>query len=315
MKSTTQFFIPTIIAASILLGLPMISHAAGFSTANVTPSNSNAVTVSFPNSSGSFSEPTWDVTIAAFLDGVQATAASANSAAFPMMEKWSDSSIGGSPEDYTLDPNGTYGGVPYQAVTDPDFQGGTNYTTHQLNTWKQSSAKGGGTVGNGVVAGKNGEACSTGAQFVYNGYTTGTSMAVAEAETPVTGSHATFKDNNQNEFVIIWNSHCLTPSDSTWAPNPGKDATVSSAALTQVSWSPVSDSHGTVTYTYEISNSKTKNSDGSFASPVFQQSGLTTSSIQTPGTPDGVYYWHVKALDSLGNRTAWSPEFKLTVSG
>jgi hypothetical protein len=53
--------------------------------------------------------------------------------------------------------------------------------------------------------------------------------------------------------------------------------------------------------------------DGSFTSPVYQSGALSTSTIPTPGTPEGVYYWHVRAVDALGNSTTWTSPWKITI--
>ena len=304
MKVKKLLLAPTLVAAALALTLPVVSHAAPLATSNGAAVSSDVT------------QPTWVVTIDAFIDGVQATAATADNAAFPMSAKWSNTiGIGPGTGDYTLSPT-PYGAtsVPYEAVTSP-MKNSSNYETHQLNTWTETKAKGGQTVGDGTVAGKNARACTTGSKFVYLGQSQGATLQDAESTAPMTGSHASFRNLDGNGNIIIWDAYCLTATDSTWAPMPGNDATTTSAALTQISWSPVADSYGTVSYYYEIASagSNTKNPNGSFATPVYVSGALSTPSIQTPGTPDGNYVWHVWAVDAKGNRTAWSPEFKLNV--
>lgn len=48
--------------------------------------------------------------------------------------------------------------------------------------------------------------------------------------------------------------------------------------------------------------------------PLTYQSGhLSTSEIPAPGTPDGIYYWRVKACDSDDNCSAWTDPWIVTV--
>jgi hypothetical protein len=95
--------------------------------------------------------------------------------------------------------------------------------------------------------------------------------------------------------------------------SPANNAVVTSAAFTVADWTDVTDPSSPVTYYYEVSNSPAINLDGSFVSPVYQSGALAVSSIATPGTPEGVYYWHVRAVDSVNNSSAWTTAWKVTV--
>lgn len=85
------------------------------------------------------------------------------------------------------------------------------------------------------------------------------------------------------------------------------------AAQTSIDWINASDTSGTVYYYYQSSHSSVTNLDGSFVSPVYTSGVLTSSQIATPGTPEGVYYWHVRAVDAAGNSTGWTTPWKVTV--
>lgn len=68
----------------------------------------------------------------------------------------------------------------------------------------------------------------------------------------------------------------------------------------------------TIWYRYESSHTNTTNPDGSFTSPVYVSGLLTNSFIPAPGTPNGIYYWHVRAYDGT-NWSSWSETWTLTV--
>jgi hypothetical protein len=98
----------------------------------------------------------------------------------------------------------------------------------------------------------------------------------------------------------------------TQAPNtpvismPACGSTQTSAQLTKIDWNDVTDDSAPVTYYYESSLSSATNPDGSFTSPVYGPVELSASEIATPGTPEGTYYVHVKAVDADDNASAWS---------
>jgi hypothetical protein len=79
-------------------------------------------------------------------------------------------------------------------------------------------------------------------------------------------------------------------------------------------WSDVTDPSAPVTYDWEASLSSTINPDGSFTAVLASHTGLTDSSVYSPGTPDGVYYWHVRSADNAGNKSAWTGAWKVTVT-
>lgn len=98
----------------------------------------------------------------------------------------------------------------------------------------------------------------------------------------------------------------------TW---PADGATLTSAQWDKADWSDVSvgASSTPVAYYYESSNSSTTNSDGSFSAPAYQSGALSDSQIDTSGTAEGTYFWHVKAVDSMGSSSPWSGTYMVTV--
>ena len=85
------------------------------------------------------------------------------------------------------------------------------------------------------------------------------------------------------------------------------------ATQTFIDWTTETDPNGPVTYFYQSSNSNNLNPDGSFIAPVYSSGVLSASQILTPGTPAGIYFWHVRSQDALGNKSAWSTPWKVTV--
>ncbi len=120
--------------------------------------------------------------------------------------------------------------------------------------------------------------------------------------------------NNQYNYtdlgnVRIYRLKLATPTHISPANNSFK----TTANQTLIDWSDVSSSSLPVKYKYESSHLAATNLDGSFVSPVYTSGLLTSSQIPTPGTPAGVYYWHVKAMDSSGRESDWSSPWELTV--
>lgn len=95
--------------------------------------------------------------------------------------------------------------------------------------------------------------------------------------------------------------------------SPANGTHTTTANQTAITWTAGYDAHGPITYYYEASNSSAVHHDGSFQTPVYQSDPLTTNSIPTLNTPEGVYYWHVRAVDTLGNSSAWTHAWKITV--
>ncbi len=111
----------------------------------------------------------------------------------------------------------------------------------------------------------------------------------------------------------------VVPADVTAPPvptplTPANNTYTTTAGQLLITWSSVVDAvSNPVTYMYQSSNSSDTDVNGAFVTPAYTSGPLSTSEIPTGGTPEGVYYWHVKAIDSLGNASAWSEAWKITV--
>lgn len=144
---------------------------------------------------------------------------------------------------------------------------------------------------------------------------TGTDFVDGNTISALEGDHVLYlfaKDNAGN--LITWSG--IYKLDSTAPSTPENISPVNSANLNIhnfiFSWSTVSDPRTPVIYEWESSYGTVTKVDGSFGSRLAFHS-LTSASVNSPGTPDNTYYWHVRALDSLGNASAWSPIWKVIV--
>jgi len=97
-----------------------------------------------------------------------------------------------------------------------------------------------------------------------------------------------------------------TPPNVPTHVSPADGSVLSSSALTMVDWTDETDPSSPVTYIYQSSLSSTTNIDGSFETPAYTSGPLSVSQINTPGTPEGTYYWHVRSVDDEGNMSDWS---------
>jgi hypothetical protein len=124
-----------------------------------------------------------------------------------------------------------------------------------------------------------------------------------------TGSPAIGAVNYANWCV---NSSCIAPPSVPTLAAPSDNATVSTSNFS-FTWNPSTDTTS-ITYELESSLSLATNPDGSFTTRLADSAGLTTTSIDSPGTPNGTYYWHVRAADAAGNTSAWSDTWTVTVN-
>lgn len=131
------------------------------------------------------------VTIDKFIDGAMATAAKANSSAFPMASSWNATNIGSGSGTYALGPTGFNSPNAYEAVT-ADMTSGASYTTNEV-------------TGGDVV----GATCADGKPFALVGYTTGDTPEQAAAATP-SATVPSFTNLQSNHYVIVWNQTCPT---------------------------------------------------------------------------------------------------------
>jgi hypothetical protein len=95
--------------------------------------------------------------------------------------------------------------------------------------------------------------------------------------------------------------------------SPADGSTLTTATWDKADWTDVADAFPPMTYLYESSNSSATSSDGSFVTPAYESGTLTVSEIPTTNTPEGVYYWHVRAVDNNGNMSPWTAPWKVTV--
>lgn len=140
------------------------------------------------------------VTIDKFIDGVQATASSANNSAFPMSATWNAANIGTGSGSYDLDADGFNGDpTPYQAITAP-MNSGADYTTNEVT--------GGATVG---------ASCSDGKPYALVGYSSGNDLAAAQAA-PKSTAAPNFTGLTGDKYVIVWNQTCPPPPPALSCP-------------------------------------------------------------------------------------------------
>jgi hypothetical protein len=130
------------------------------------------------------------VTINKYIDGEQATAATANNAVFPMQSTWDTDNIGDGSGGYTLSSAGFNSPDPYEAITS-EMNAGSDYSTNEV-------------TGGEVVA----ASCEPdGAPFALVGYSVGdTHEEAVTAEKTTTAP--SFTDLQENKYVIVWNETC-----------------------------------------------------------------------------------------------------------
>lgn len=126
------------------------------------------------------------VTIEKFVQGVPATAASANNADFPMTATWDAENIGAGTGSYALSETNT---TAYRAET-AEMTKGADYETKEM-------------VNGDVVSAQ----CATGKPFALQGYTVGNTYAQALAASS-SMAMPSFTNLQQDKFVIVWNRDC-----------------------------------------------------------------------------------------------------------
>lgn len=253
-----------------------------------------AAALPFAASAQSTATSTVNVTIAKFVNGQQATASSTGSASFGVNANWTTTNIGSGSGTFSLGPTGFNTSSPYQAVT-AQMNTGSSYGLSEAT----STTSGATCAGTSMPT------------FGLAGYSWGNSLAAAQAMTPTTTA-PNLTNIQSNEFIIIWNRHCLAAPTPI---SPANGSATTTAGQQMVDWSDVSNAVGGITYVYQASNASTTNASGAFTTPIFTSGSLSSSTIATPNTPAGTYYWHVRAQDAAGNQSAWSPTWSFTVTG
>ncbi len=140
-------------------------------------------------------DPTPEVYIHKYIDGVHATALNANNASFPMLTSFQSSNYGTITDaPFTLSTTGWggYGGA-YEAWYVGGAPGDT-YTAHEV------------TSGNNVV----GASCAEGTPFALQGYSYGDTLAQAFSATK-SATAPTFTDIRSDKYLIVWNRDCSLP--------------------------------------------------------------------------------------------------------
>lgn len=226
------------------------------------------------------------VTIAKYINGMVATAENTNNTSFPMVASWSAENIGTGSGNYTLSSTGFNNPNPYQATTS-DMTTGADYSTYEDAA----------------------TSCTTESPYVLSGYSIGNTLEEAVAGTKSLTVPA-FTDLTSDKFIIVWNRTCVPLPVHV---SPADNSTRTTAEQSLIDWSDVVNWALPISYIYQASNGMDTNIDGSFTTPVYTSVPLSTSEIPTPGTPEGVYYWHVRALDSAMNSSSWTTPWKITI--
>ena len=96
--------------------------------------------------------------------------------------------------------------------------------------------------------------------------------------------------------------------------SPKSGIVVTTANQKLIDWTDATDANGPVTYYYESSHSSSTKLDGSFTTPAYGPVSTGSNSyIASSGTPEGIWYWHVRAKDAAGNYTAWTTPWEIIV--
>jgi hypothetical protein len=254
----------------------MIIQARG----TATPANSGKGLL-FDNFNLNAGQTSSTVTIAKYVNGVQATAMNTNSASFSMHAVFP-----GGQGDYNLTTTGFNNATPYMATTS-DMPYGSDYSTYENPT----------------------ASCTAANPFRLIGYTTGDTMTGAAMSAPSMTVPA-FTNLSSDKYVIVWNKSC--PAAPTLL-SPANGATLTTAQMDKADWSDVADPFTPTTYIYESSHDTAVNPDGSFATPAYTSPALSDSEIATAGTSDGTYYWHVRSVDGAGHPGMWTTPWMFTI--
>jgi hypothetical protein len=127
-----------------------------------------------------------------FLDGEQATPATADSVSFPMKTTYSADNIGsGNNIPFTLKPGGwSAGDIDYEASTS-DMTVGADYSAWEV-------------TGDDELVGAT---CDGGQPYALDGYTTGATLEAAKSGTP-SASVPDFQNMQADKYLIVWNKTC-----------------------------------------------------------------------------------------------------------
>jgi hypothetical protein len=164
------------------------------------------------------------VTIVKYVDGAMATTESANSTSFPMISSWDAENTGAGSGSYSL----AAGNDPAYTAMTTDMSSGADYSTNEVLDTEAVGAS-----------------CEVeGTNYALTGYTSGDSLAEAQAASPSLTS-PTFIDMTSDKYVIVWNDDCATEDGGIGGDVVGGDGTLEVTSID------VTDSTATADGTFE----------------------------------------------------------------
>lgn len=117
---------------------------------------------------------------------------------------------------------------------------------------------------------------------------------------------------NYSAWSEIWNVTLDTSAPAMPMHLSPADAAIVTVSSFLFDWTDVADATGVV-YEWIGSLNNTLNPDGSLANVLAAHTGLATSEVNSPGTPDNTYFWQVRAKDAAGNYSAWTAPWMVKV--
>lgn len=113
---------------------------------------------------------------------------------------------------------------------------------------------------------------------------------------------------NASSWSSVWTLLVdATPPSAPTLTSPADNALIKDNTP-MLDWTAVADLSG-VTYDVQVDD------DVGFSSPAVNATGVGDDNYQiTTELADGVWYWHVRAVDGVGHEGAWSGNFRFTVS-
>lgn len=142
-------------------------------------------------------------------------------------------------------------------------------------------------------------------------------IIVDSTESDATGVQTKFASSNNG---TAGNRPQLDVDTDTAAPavpslvSPADGANVQPTSLI-LDWSDETDPNGPVVYYYQSALSNTTGLNNALTTPIYTSGALASSEINASGSADNIYYWQVKACDSLANCSDWSGPWQVTIDG
>ncbi len=118
-------------------------------------------------------------------------------------------------------------------------------------------------------------------------------------------------DHRQSEWSPLWkvtidNEVPTTPTNG--QPHNVFKKTVGDWSYT---WNASTDNQGPIKYEYQTSTNPAQ--IGGILSTDLTTNTTTSTTAPSAGTPDGKRYWQVRAVDSAGNKSGWSPIWNVAI--